>query len=62
MDRQSVYSSRLYGTPSESEDSNTHVRALLESFILDFRLDNLFIYRFDFFFYDVVIIGKVVRS
>ncbi|KAK4105079.1 MCM-domain-containing protein [Parathielavia hyrcaniae] len=45
MDRQSVFSSRLYGTPAESEDSNTHVRALLESFILDFRLDNIFIYR-----------------
>ncbi|KAK4127634.1 MCM-domain-containing protein [Parathielavia appendiculata] len=45
MDRQSVFSSRLYGTPAESEDSNTHVRALLESFILDFRLANIFIYR-----------------
>jgi DNA replication licensing factor MCM5 len=45
MDRQSVFSSRLYGTPTESEDSNTHIRALLESFILDFRLDNIFIYR-----------------
>ncbi|KAK3297487.1 MCM2/3/5 family-domain-containing protein [Chaetomium fimeti] len=45
MDRQSVFTSRLYGTQTESEDSNTHVRGLLESFILDFRLDNLFIYR-----------------
>jgi DNA replication licensing factor MCM5 len=45
MDRQSVFSSRLYGAPTESEDSNTHIRALLESFILDFRLDNIFIYR-----------------
>lgn len=45
MDRQSVFTSRLYDTPSQSEDSNTHVRGLLESFILDFRLDNIFIYR-----------------
>lgn len=45
MDRQSVFSSRLYDTPADSEDSNTHIRSLLESFILDFRLDNLFIYR-----------------
>lgn len=40
-----MFSSRLYDTPADSEDSNTHVRSLLESFILDFRLDNLFIYR-----------------
>jgi hypothetical protein len=45
MDRQSVFTSRLYGTPAENENSNTHVRGLLESFILDFRLDNIFIYR-----------------
>jgi DNA replication licensing factor MCM5 len=45
MDRQSVFTSRLYGAPAESEDSNTHIRGQLESFILDFRLDNLFIYR-----------------
>ncbi|KAG7289067.1 minichromosome maintenance protein 5 [Staphylotrichum longicolle] len=45
MDRQSVFSSRLYDTPADSEDSNTHIRSLLESFILDFRLDNLFVYR-----------------
>ncbi|EAQ86483.1 conserved hypothetical protein [Chaetomium globosum CBS 148.51] len=45
MDRQSVFTSRLYGTQAESENSNTHVRGLLESFILDFRLDNIFIYR-----------------
>ncbi len=43
MDRQSVFSTRLY--PAETEDSNTHIRGLLESFILDFRLDNIFIYR-----------------
>ena len=45
MDRQSVFTSRLYGAQAESENSNTHVRSLLESFILDFRLDNIFIYR-----------------
>ncbi|KAL1836700.1 hypothetical protein VTJ49DRAFT_4745 [Mycothermus thermophilus] len=45
MDRQSVFSSRLYTAQAESEDSNTHIRSLLESFILDFRLDNSFIYR-----------------
>ncbi|AEO62870.1 29a48c9a-d121-4bb9-ae0e-f9fa8971b74d [Thermothielavioides terrestris] len=45
MDRQSVFTSRLYGAPSESEDSNTQIRSQLESFILDFRLDNVFIYR-----------------
>ncbi|KAK0651913.1 MCM2/3/5 family-domain-containing protein [Cercophora newfieldiana] len=46
MDRQSVFSSRLY-PPSfgENEDTNLQVRTLLESFILDFRLDNIFIYR-----------------
>ncbi|KAL2156990.1 hypothetical protein VTH06DRAFT_8827 [Thermothelomyces fergusii] len=45
MDRQSVFTSRLYGTPAETEDSNTQIRSLLESFILDFRLDNVFVYR-----------------
>lgn len=46
MDRQSVFTTRLYQDSfPESEDSNLHVRNLLESFILDFRLDNIFIYR-----------------
>ncbi len=45
MDRQSVFTSRVFDTPADSEDSNTHVRGLLESFILDFRLDNIYIYR-----------------
>ncbi|KAL2176331.1 MCM2/3/5 family-domain-containing protein [Thermothelomyces heterothallicus CBS 202.75] len=45
MDRQSVFTSRLYGTPAETEESNTQIRSLLESFILDFRLDNVFVYR-----------------
>ncbi len=47
MDRQSVFSSRLYPSSfGENEDTNLQVRSLLESFILDFRLDNSFIYRF----------------
>lgn len=46
MDRQSVFTSRLYlDAPGASEDSNSSVRTLLETFILDFRLDNIFIYR-----------------
>lgn len=49
MDRQSVFTSRLYfNAAGENEDSNTAVRTLLENFILDFRLDNIFIYRFGF--------------
>lgn len=47
MDHQSVFSSRLYGpTFAGSEDSSTAVRATLENFIMEFRLDNSFIYRF----------------
>jgi DNA replication licensing factor MCM5 len=47
MDRRSVFSSRLYDpTYPGAEDSSTAVRALLEQFILEFRLDNSFIYRF----------------
>ncbi|KAK4227102.1 MCM2/3/5 family-domain-containing protein [Podospora fimiseda] len=45
MDRQSIFTSRLYDSPSENGDSNLAVRTLLENFILDFRLDNIFIYR-----------------
>ncbi|KAK4159372.1 DNA replication licensing factor mcm5 [Cladorrhinum sp. PSN259] len=46
MDRQSIFTSRLYQDSfSENGDSNLAVRNLLESFILDFRLDNIFIYR-----------------
>lgn len=46
MDRQSVFSTQLYhDAATESQDSNSQVRTLLESFILDFRLDNIFIYR-----------------
>ncbi|KAK4670409.1 minichromosome maintenance protein 5 [Podospora pseudopauciseta] len=46
MDRQSVFASRVYNDPfAENEDSNSAIRALLEAFILDFRLDNVYIYR-----------------
>lgn len=47
MDHQSVFSSRLFGpTFAGADDSSTAVRAQLEKFILEFRLDNSFIYRF----------------
>lgn len=50
MDYQSVFSARTYAGAASSyvpeEDSNQHIRAQLEAFILDFRLDNSFIYRF----------------
>ncbi|EGS21015.1 DNA replication licensing factor mcm5-like protein [Thermochaetoides thermophila DSM 1495] len=46
MDRQSVFSTRLYyDAASERGDTNQQIRQQLESFILDFRLDNSFIYR-----------------
>ncbi|KAM7204208.1 MCM2/3/5 family domain containing protein [Rhypophila sp. PSN 637] len=44
MDRASVYSTRVFGR-EEAPDTNQNVRTQLESFILDFRLDNAFIYR-----------------
>ncbi|KAK1766212.1 MCM-domain-containing protein [Phialemonium atrogriseum] len=46
MDRQSVFSTHLYNpTFAQTEDTNLQVQAQLEAFILDFRLDNAFIYR-----------------
>ncbi|KAL8820069.1 MAG: hypothetical protein Q9191_007595 [Dirinaria sp. TL-2023a] len=46
MDQQSVYSlSVLPPDPDESEDSRTQIQAQLRDFILEFRLDNAFIYR-----------------
>lgn len=46
MDRQSVFSSRVYPSSyGESEDTNLQVRSLLESFIFEFRLENSYIYR-----------------
>lgn len=47
MDRRSVYTSHvLESNYSETEDTNLQVQAQLEAFILDFRLDNIFIYRY----------------
>lgn len=46
MDRQSVFSSHVYDpTFAQNEDTNLQVQAQLEAFILDFRLDNVFVYR-----------------
>lgn len=46
MDRQSVYSTHVYDpTFAQGEDTNLQVQAQLEAFILDFRLDNVFVYR-----------------
>lgn len=46
MDRQSVYSlSVLAPDPDDSEGSATQTKAQLREFILEFRLDNAFIYR-----------------
>ena len=47
MDRQSIYASHVY-EPSygENEDTRIQLQAQLETFILDFRLDNVFVYRY----------------
>jgi hypothetical protein len=46
MDRQSVFSAHVYdSTFAQGEDTNLQVQAQLEAFILDFRLDNVFVYR-----------------
>lgn len=46
MDRQSVYSlSVLAPDPDANEDSPTQIRGQLRNFILEFRLDNAFLYR-----------------
>ena len=48
MDRQSVYSlSVLAPDPDQHEDSRSQIQAQLREFILEFRLDNIFIYRYD---------------
>ena len=47
MDRRSIYSrSVLAPDPDASEDSRSQVQAYLREFILEFRLDNAFIYRY----------------
>jgi DNA replication licensing factor MCM5 len=46
MDRQSVFSLSVYPPDRDSnEDTRGQVQAQLEQFILQFRLDNAFIYR-----------------
>jgi hypothetical protein len=46
MDRQSVFSTHVYdSTFAQGEDTNLQIQAQLEAFILDFRLDNVFVYR-----------------
>jgi DNA replication licensing factor MCM5 len=47
MDRQSVYSARVYDANfGQSDDSRSQLQSQLETFILDFRLDNHFVYRY----------------
>jgi len=47
MDRQSVYSlSVLPPDPDASENSRSQIQVLLREFVLEFRLDNAFIYRY----------------
>ncbi|KAK3051082.1 minichromosome maintenance protein 5 [Extremus antarcticus] len=45
MDRQSVYTLSLFGEDKAIEESNKRVQKELVDFILDFHLDNVFIYR-----------------
>lgn len=46
MDRQSVYSASVLNPDyGENEDSPGHIQQQLCDFILEFRLDNAFIYR-----------------
>ena len=47
MDKQSIFSlSVLAPDFDEGEDSRTHIRDQLRDFILEFRLDNAFTYRY----------------
>ena len=56
MDRQSVYSlSVLPPDPDASENSRSQIQALLREFILEFRLDNAFIYRYVASYKDVTV-------
>lgn len=46
MDRGSVYALSVFGSNNDQgEDTNIQIQTQLETFILDFRLDNSFIYR-----------------
>ena len=50
MDRRSVYSrSVLAPDPDASEDSRSQIQAYLREFVLEFRLDNAFIYRYELY-------------
>jgi DNA replication licensing factor MCM5 len=47
MDRGSVYSTHVFDpSVGQSSDTNIHTESQLETFILDFRLDNKFVYRY----------------
>lgn len=47
MDKQSVFSlSVLAPQDGDNEGSRTHIQDQLRDFILEFRLDNAFIYRY----------------
>lgn len=45
MDRQSVFSLSVLPPEYDNEDTRGQIQAQLEQFILQFRLDNAFIYR-----------------
>ena len=47
MDRQSVFSLSVLPPEYDNEDTRGQIQAQLEQFILQFRLDNAFIYRLD---------------
>jgi DNA replication licensing factor MCM5 len=47
MDRQSVFSTRVFESNfPQAEESNLRVQEQLEAFILEYRLDNHFVYRY----------------
>ena len=47
MDRGTVYSTHVFEPGvGQTSDTNLQVEAQLETFILDFRLDNKFVYRY----------------
>lgn len=49
MDRQSIYTTRTYNSNfDDAGDTRLQLQTDLEEFILDFRLDNHYVYRFVF--------------
>lgn len=47
MDTQSVYSTHVYEpSVAETGDTRQQIQTQLETFVLDFRLDNHFVYRY----------------